>query len=72
MKRATVSCARLQIWQKSLKISVIAEGVEKQNPGRLFLNSVGCTDMQGYYYAKPMPFDRFKEFIKNKRVDGLQ
>ncbi len=56
---------------KSLKISVIAEGVENKTQAD-FLNSVGCTDMQGYYYAKPMPFDKFKEFIKNKRVDGLQ
>lgn len=71
MKRATVFCARLQIWQKSLKISVIAEGVENKTQAD-FLNSVGCTDMQGYYYAKPMTFDKFKEFIKNKRVDGLQ
>lgn len=56
---------------KSLKISVIAEGVENKTQAD-FLNSVGCTDMQGYYYAKPMTFDKFKEFIKNKRVDGLQ
>lgn len=39
---------------KTLSLSVVAEGVETLEQSD-FLRANGCTIMQGYYYARPMP-----------------
>ena len=44
-----------------LKISMIAEGVETADQAE-FLKSNGCSDMQGYYFYKPMPVEEFESF----------
>ncbi len=47
---------------KSLKMRVIAEGVE--NKGHLdFLNSNGCVEIQGYYFSRPVPADEFRKLL---------
>ena len=46
--RAIVSLAH------SLDLSIIAEGVETQEQHTL-LQTMGCEEVQGYLYAKPMP-----------------
>lgn len=57
--RAIISLAH------SLQISVVAEGVETE--GQLeFLRQQHCDEIQGYYYARPMPWDRLVEFLDNK------
>jgi ferredoxin len=43
---------------KELDLDVIAEGVETEEDVK-YLKSVGCKLAQGYYYAKPMTFDKF-------------
>lgn len=48
---------------KSLKLSIIAEGVETVEQ-KNFLIENGCTMIQGYLYAKPMPCDDIKEILK--------
>lgn len=40
----------------SLKIKVVAEGVEHKDQVK-FLRDYNCDLLQGYYYAKPIPFD---------------
>ncbi len=48
----------------SLKLHSIAEGVEY--PEQLeFLREHGCEEIQGYYYAKPMPLAEFIEYVEN-------
>lgn len=47
---------------KSLKLDVLAEGVETKEQ-KEFLLSKGCHNVQGYYYAKPMPCDQYEEFL---------
>ena len=42
---------------KSLGIKICAEGVETIEQLR-FLERVGCHEVQGYYFAKPMPIVR--------------
>ncbi len=49
---------------KSMKLDVIAEGVEDDYQ-HLFLKNNKCDLIQGYLYSKPLPFEEFKNFIKN-------
>jgi len=48
---------------KSMKFSVIAEGVETLTQHD-FLIEKGCHNIQGYFYAKPMPSNEMEEFIQ--------
>ena len=41
---------------KNLGLSITAEGVEHKDQLE-FLNQEGCDEIQGYYYAKPMPLN---------------
>ncbi|MEQ1528401.1 MAG: GGDEF domain-containing response regulator [Methylococcales bacterium] len=48
---------------QSLKLNVIAEGVE--NKQQLdFLKNAHCDAVQGYYFCKPMPADRIINWLK--------
>ena len=47
---------------KSLKIDVIAEGVEENNQ-KEFLLSVGCDNIQGFLYTKPMPASKITSLL---------
>ncbi|WP_062515783.1 EAL domain-containing protein [Halobacillus sp. KGW1] len=44
----------------SLHLNAIAEGVENEAQAR-FLREHGCNWVQGYYYSRPLPADRFEE-----------
>ena len=48
---------------KTMQFKVIAERVETAKQYK-FLIEKGCHNIQGYYYAKPMPSDEMEEFIK--------
>jgi EAL domain-containing protein (putative c-di-GMP-specific phosphodiesterase class I) len=39
---------------KSLGFRIVAEGVEEQAQASILAHS-GCDDIQGYWYARPMP-----------------
>jgi diguanylate cyclase (GGDEF)-like protein/PAS domain S-box-containing protein len=47
---------------QSLGIEVIAEGVETQYQYD-YLKSIGCDELQGYYYSKPLPEQKFEQFV---------
>lgn len=47
---------------KSLKLDVIAEGVENQEQVDFLLKN-GCKKIQGYFYAKPMDISEFEELL---------
>lgn len=53
------SVVRMAKW---LGIPVIAEGVETQQQVD-FLRSIGCDQVQGYFFAKPMSVDAFETML---------
>lgn len=61
---------------KWLNLPVIAEGVERKEQV-LFLKSIGCEYVQGYYFARPMPIEEYEklafetENTKNIEVEEL-
>lgn len=46
-------------------LQVVAEGAETEEQ-ILLLSAFGVDGIQGYYYAKPMPLDKLKEFLQDK------
>ncbi len=48
-----------------LNLGLLAEGVETREQVEL-LKSIGCDQVQGYYYAKPIPEDEFFEILKKQ------
>ena len=43
----------------SLKLNVVAEGVETLEQSRL-LRLLSCDEMQGYFFSKPVPVEIFE------------
>ncbi len=50
---------------KQLNLKVIAEGIENAEQ-EAHLLAQGCDEVQGFYYAKPMPAEEFLTFLKQK------
>lgn len=51
---------------KKMNLKVIAEGIEKaEQQSRLV--ELGCDEVQGFYYAKPMPEEQFLQLLENQR-----
>ena len=49
---------------KSMKMSVIAEGVETIDQ-YTFLENADCDEIQGYFVSEALPAEKFVEFVKN-------
>lgn len=62
------SIVRMARW---LDMSVIAEGVETGEQAD-FLDSIGCSDVQGYLYSRPIPQADFEELEKKSRTRSAQ
>ena len=54
---------------KWLNLPVIAEGVERKEQV-LFLKSIGCEYVQGYYFARPMPVEEYEKLAFETEHEG--
>lgn len=48
---------------KNLKLKTVAEGVENRYQLN-FLKQIGCNQIQGYIYCKPLPAEEMENFLK--------
>ena len=55
----------------SLGVDTICEGVETEEQVR-FLQEIGCSKMQGYYFCKPIPLEKILERYKEGRQIGFE
>jgi EAL domain-containing protein (putative c-di-GMP-specific phosphodiesterase class I) len=55
----------------SLRLEVVAEGVETEAQLR-FLREQNCDILQGYYLSKPIPADKFEQFILSESHRKLE
>lgn len=51
---------------KTLGLNVIAEGVEEEIQGAL-LKQMGCNEVQGFFYAKPMARDELHRWLAERK-----
>ena len=72
-EKILASITRMAGW---LGMPVIVEGVETKEQ-KDFLESIGCSYVQGYYYARPMPVKDYeqlmlKQVISENKVPGAE
>ena len=51
---------------KQMNLKIIAEGIEKFNQQERLIE-LDCDEVQGFYYAKPLPRDEFLAFLANNK-----
>ncbi len=64
-----VIAAIIQVAQM-LGIGMVAEGVESEEQCR-FLKQAGCTAIQGYYFSRPVPLERFLELLEQCGIEEV-
>lgn len=64
--KAKIVCNAMIDMAIQLGFSVVAEGIETQQQ-MLYFSANNHVSQQGFYHAKPMKFEQFKEFVINNR-----
>jgi diguanylate cyclase (GGDEF)-like protein/PAS domain S-box-containing protein len=59
--RQAIVSATIEVAHK-MNVGVVAEGVETEDQ-LTFLRSKGCDEMQGYLFSKPLPGDKFEQWL---------
>lgn len=54
---------------ENLEMSILAEGVEGREELQV-LNELGCSQYQGYYFNRPLPFDELFELLAVKQAEA--
>lgn len=53
----------------SLNLAIVAEGVETEEQLAV-LTEMGCDEIQGFYYSRPVPADTFASLLRLGRIEG--
>jgi len=53
---------------KEMGIQITAEGVETEAQVK-FLKHIGCDSIQGYFYSKPVPAEKFEKILDHTEVE---
>lgn len=61
----------LLVTARGLGLGVVAEGVERPEEA-LTLTRLGCRLAQGYYYARPMPLNGYRDWVEGRRRNDRQ
>lgn len=59
-KRGRIILEAIIDMAKKLEIKTVAEGIETKEQIE-YLKQIGCNMVQGYYYEKPMPIEKFEQ-----------
>lgn len=51
----------------SLNLNVVAEGIET-NEEKLYLESIGCDELQGYLFSRPVKLDEFRMMLRRDDI----
>ena len=65
--KARIVLTELMRMATSLGLDTVCEGVETEEQVR-FLQEIGCSKLQGFYYSKPIPFDTVREMFRDKTL----
>ncbi|OOZ36229.1 hypothetical protein BOW52_10895 [Solemya elarraichensis gill symbiont] len=66
-KESASFCEAIIALAKALNLQTVAEGIEKVSQLQ-FLNRIGCTTMQGFYFSKPLPPQELEKML----LDGVR
>ena len=70
-EKSRVILAELMKMAVGLGIDTVCEGVEREDQVE-FLREIGCTKLQGYYYARPMPLEQILERYEKGTQIGFE
>lgn len=62
-QRSQIILSRIVSMLKELRLTTVAEGVEDEEQLAL-LKQLGCDIVQSFYYARPMPAEQYKHFLR--------
>lgn len=69
--KATMLVAGAVTLACALDMEVIAEGVEHEAQATI-LRAIGCHELQGYLFGKPLPLEEFRQRFEQPREEGGQ
>ncbi len=67
--RAAVIMKNIVNMARDLNMGVVIEGVETKDQVD-FLREIGCDAIQGFYFARPMPLDQYRERLIGEMAKG--
>ena len=70
-KNARIILTELVKMATSLGVETVCEGVETEKQVR-FLQEIGCSKIQGFYYCKPLPYEEILERYKKGMDVGFE